>query len=258
MENCNLTNKIKIFNILKMECEATTNEGVRCSRTTELNSKYCWQHQNYNINTSETKINPYFQNADLLQSTLLPYFSSKAPLITINNQFNNLQYQKYTTHQIKETFYDNKQLHTRSSLKNNVLDGFYEEFYENGELKSRNNYKDGKKDGLYEQWKLKGKIKESGNYKNGEKDGLWIELPYNDEFLVETNYKNGKKDGVTTVFYLDKLYETLTYKNGELYGLHKRYNENGEVRSSVFEDERRDKPINYKNIFPMSAMKFGI
>jgi hypothetical protein len=57
-----------------MECEATTNAGARCSRTVLENSKYCWQHQNYDAK------NNYFQNLPLLQNTLLSYFSTEEEL----------------------------------------------------------------------------------------------------------------------------------------------------------------------------------
>jgi len=30
-----------------MQCQAIINSGKQCSRTAKLNSKYCWQHQNY-------------------------------------------------------------------------------------------------------------------------------------------------------------------------------------------------------------------
>ena len=35
------------FNIfdIKMECQATTGKGTRCSRKAEPGSNYCWQHK---------------------------------------------------------------------------------------------------------------------------------------------------------------------------------------------------------------------
>jgi hypothetical protein len=37
-----------------MQCQATTNAGTQCSRKALSNSIYCWQHQNYKSNISES------------------------------------------------------------------------------------------------------------------------------------------------------------------------------------------------------------
>jgi len=38
-----------------MQCEATTNAGTRCSRKALLNSRYCWQHQNYKASATHAE-----------------------------------------------------------------------------------------------------------------------------------------------------------------------------------------------------------
>lgn len=40
----------------------------------------------------------YFQNTELLQNTLLPYFCVEEPLKSINKLFSELNYEKYNTH----------------------------------------------------------------------------------------------------------------------------------------------------------------
>jgi hypothetical protein len=49
-----------------MECQAITNVGTQCSRKALINSKYCWQHQNYE--SGETKES----NSSLILKALQP------------------------------------------------------------------------------------------------------------------------------------------------------------------------------------------
>jgi hypothetical protein len=39
-----------------MECQATTLDGTQCSRIAEPDSKYCWQHQNYEEHKNKSSI----------------------------------------------------------------------------------------------------------------------------------------------------------------------------------------------------------
>ena len=70
----------------------------------------------------------YFNNTQLLQSTLLPYFDSPYPLIILNKQFSKLNYEKYNTplqpHGILETYYiETKTIYTSKTYRNSVLNG---------------------------------------------------------------------------------------------------------------------------------------
>ena len=40
----------------------------------------------------------YFENIQLLQNTLLKYFSDEYPLKLLNKKFSTLNYEKYNTH----------------------------------------------------------------------------------------------------------------------------------------------------------------
>ena len=129
-----------------MKCDAITNSGTRYTRIALENSKYCWQHQNYDAK------NNYFQNLPLLQNTLLSYFSTEEELKNISKQFTELNYEKYNTHiqphGLIENYYDNGNMRDRGNYKNGVLDGLYEEYNEDGKLGEIINYKNGLKNGL--------------------------------------------------------------------------------------------------------------
>ena len=128
----------------------------------------------------------YFENSELLQNTLLPYFCEPEPLKLINIKFSKLNYEKYNTyiqpHGILETYNPKtKLLKSRKNYINSVRNGLYEEYYDiqedttikNSEnLLIRKNYKNGKPNGLYELWYNNGKLMESGIYQNGNLDGL--------------------------------------------------------------------------------------
>lgn len=92
----------------------------------------------------------YFQNKDLLQNILLPYFCYKHPLKLLNKQFSKLDYEKYNTHiqphGILETYYkDTKSINTQKTYKNSQLNGLYACWYENGNIEIRCNFNNEKK-----------------------------------------------------------------------------------------------------------------
>ncbi len=65
----------------------------------------------------------YFENIQLLQNTLLKYFSDEYPFKLLNKKFSTLNYEKYNTHYqlhgIIETYYiDTKTLQKRVTYKN--------------------------------------------------------------------------------------------------------------------------------------------
>jgi len=229
----------KILNNIKMECQAITKSGIQCSREAEQGSKYCWQHQSYStteINKNENLTTKYFQNTDLLQNTLLTYFSTEEELKNINKQFQNLNYEKYNTHiqphGIKETYIPNTDiLETKKTYVNGKLNGLYETYYYNStQLKEKINYKDDKKEGLYKQWFDNGNLYIQSNYKNGEKNGLYEEWNYDGDLVKKRNYKNGKREGLYQQWYNNGIPETLSnYINDQLNGPRLDWHENGQL-----------------------------
>lgn len=73
----------------------------------------------------------YFNNTQLLQNTLLPYFHHPYPLKLLNKKFNTLNYEKYNTnlqpHGILETYNPKtKLILERETYKNGILNGLSE------------------------------------------------------------------------------------------------------------------------------------
>jgi antitoxin component YwqK of YwqJK toxin-antitoxin module len=197
-----------------------------------------------------TKIQ-YFENIQLLENTLLPYFSTEEDLKFINKRFYVLNYKKYNTyiqpHGFVETYYkDTKTIKTRLTYKNGELNGLWEVWWEPTDIKlsiqlfQRISFKNGKEDGLLEQWDSDGKFVVVNNYKNGnlrlselyhrngklwvksnygddEKDGLHQQWHENGQLHIKVNYKNGKEDGLYEKWDEDgKLLEIINYINGEV------------------------------------------
>jgi len=143
----------------------------------------------------------YFQNIQLLQNTLLPYFCNEEPLKLVNKQFYKLNYEKYNTHYqphgILETYYpDTKTIKHRETYSNGKKDGLYEEWYKNSQLKEKSIYKDGELNGLSEEWYQNGKWCEISNWKNGRQDGLYEYWYPNGQLHLRYNYSNGVEDGL--------------------------------------------------------------
>jgi antitoxin component YwqK of YwqJK toxin-antitoxin module len=143
--------------------------------------------------------NSYFENIDLLQNTLLPYFSEEEPLKSINKKFYKLNYEKYLTHLqphgLTEFYLDKFRFYVRKNYKNGKLDGL-QELYQNGKIYEREFYKYGKLNGLSEKWYKDGNLHSISNYKNGKKDGLYEQWWENDMLSTRCNYKNDKLNGL--------------------------------------------------------------
>jgi antitoxin component YwqK of YwqJK toxin-antitoxin module len=221
-----------------MECKAITNNKTQCSRTAENNSKYCWQHRNYDL--KENISTQYFQNVPLLQNTLLTYFSTAEELKNINKQFQTLEYDKYITpsqpHGVKVNYYPNSQLKERINYKNGKKDGLYERYYINGQLHYRINYKNGKLNGLYEVW-YKNILREKSNYLNGELNGEYDAWWTNGELSDRKNYKNGKRDGISESWYDNgELWIKSNYIDGELDGLYEEWDLDGTKHEAYYKN----------------------
>jgi len=146
----------------------------------------------------------YFQNNDLLQNTLLPYFCNEVPLKLINKQFSQLNYEKYMSRNVIETFECSGK--SRINYKNGRYDGLYEYWYKNGQSKLRINYKNGRHHGLYEEWYDNGQLWIRKNYKDGWFDGLYERWYYTGELLETCNFVDDKLKGLYVMY----------YKNGEI------------------------------------------
>lgn len=104
---------------------------------------------------------------------------------------------------IKE-YYENGTLLRDTTRKNGCLHSEYAEFHENGKPKIQEFYVDGVREGQCRVWDCFGNL------------------------VSDENYTNGHRDSVCKYYQKGKLSEFITYKNGEPYGLYKKY-KNGYV-----------------------------
>jgi len=167
-------------------------------------------------------ISEYFQNTDLLQNTLLPYFYEDKLLKLINKKFSKLNYEKYNTHPqphgIINIYYKNSNIiHKKMTYINGKRDGVYDKLRKNGTLLRRCNYKDGIREGLLEFYYENGKLCLKSTYKNGKREGIH-KFYYEDGLLwVKSTYKSGKLDGIQEEYTeYGKLYKIKIYKDGVL------------------------------------------
>ena len=106
-----------------------------------------------------------------------------------------------------------------------------EEFFSNGQLKSRTNYQPksegGKEDGGYEEFSEKGHLTTKGNYKDGERVGTWeiyarmdTESYPNGQLKYRTIYKDGGNAYIEEEWnFKNVLIRKRNYKDGVQHGL---------------------------------------
>ncbi len=217
----------------------------------------------------------YFNNTQLLQNTLLPYFCNEYPLISINKQFSKLNYEKYNTHlqphDIIETYYPKTQrikkretykngkchglqeiwydirsdeiegssnIHrTRHYCRNGLYHGLYEEWYASGQLKEKSWHKDGGDDGLYESWYENGKLAETYTCKHDGLDGVYKSWWSNGNIKLKCNYVDGKLDGSYNEYYENgRPWLKCKYNNGNVHGLYEYWHKNGNYQKSKYDN----------------------
>ena len=96
-------------------------------------------------------------------------------------------------HGAVEEYYENGQLEYKYNYKDGKLDGAVEEYYENGQLELKFNFKDGKEDGIHESYDETGQLRYTKNYKDGKSDGLRVSYLPNGKILFKTCYKNDEE-----------------------------------------------------------------
>ena len=129
---------------------------------------------------------------------------------------------------VKEEFYSNGKLKSRTTYQSKTdggkLHGLYEQYHENGQLQGKVNYKDGIiEDGPFESYDTKGQLEDTGNFKDG---------------IFESYYENGqlkRKGNIIEGGPYEKYRENGqleyrgNYKDGKLDGFFEVYKENGEL-----------------------------
>ena len=173
-------------------------------------------------------MNKYFNNIQLLQNTLLPYFCVPEPLKLINKIFYSLNYEKYNTHLqphgiIESYFPKTMTIEQRRTYVNGKLNGVSELWDEHGKSKGKCNYINDLKDGLCEMFydtrsdETEGsnsKLWRRINYKMGKEDGLYEFWNYDGLLQLKKNFRDGKANGLSELWFTNRqLYKKYWYKN---------------------------------------------
>ncbi|MDC1386361.1 hypothetical protein N8384_03070 [Candidatus Thioglobus sp.] len=92
----------------------------------------------------------------------------------------------------KHTYwYENGQIKSEESFKDNKWDGKHTYWYENGQKKKESRDVKGKYEGKWTSWYENGQKWEEGRYKKERKEGRWTEWDENGKIIAQVNYKNG-------------------------------------------------------------------
>jgi len=141
----------------------------------------------------------YFENAEFLQNTLLPYFYDGKILISINKLFSKLDYEKYNTHiqphGIIESYNPKtKLIIEQNTYKNGSRSGLYKYWHSNGKLWIKCMYKNDKLNGLRTTWYNNGQLFEKLIYIEGKVSAIYercrrdgeLDIITIDEFMIRT------------------------------------------------------------------------
>ncbi|MCU0333685.1 MAG: hypothetical protein MUF62_01395 [Chitinophagaceae bacterium] len=108
---------------------------------------------------------------------------------------------------------------TRSTYKNYLLNGRYENFYFDGRKRFSGMYKNGQQTDSATHWYYNGKIEVTGKYEWGQREGLWKYYTEDGKLREEETYLHGNLHGRDVMYNTDgTLDRVLNFKGGSLHG----------------------------------------
>jgi antitoxin component YwqK of YwqJK toxin-antitoxin module len=136
---------------------------------------------------------------------------------------------------LREDFYENGTLRSKTIYKNGYLHGFIEDYHKNGNLKGVGEWRGNKLNGRYEDYYENGQLRKKTTMMDNKMNGI-IETYYeNGEIESSGNIKDDAWEGEVTVFPEDKKWEyaytTAVYKKGKANGLNISYKQDGTEHS---------------------------
>jgi len=133
------------------------------------------------------------------------------------------------------SYYDDKQVHFETKIKNHKFDSIFRGYYPDGKLFVEWNLKNGIPEGKYALMNPNGTVNESGYYKDGKEYGAWIVNSNTGQPVEEFEYDGSgtkyKNQNVKKEFYPEtgKLKSSNTYRNGRQNGLQQTWFKNGQL-----------------------------
>lgn len=136
---------------------------------------------------------------------------------------------------IHNTYHDNWQIKEKYFHNNGIKEGLYQLFYTNGNIEAEINYINDIKHGLLQKYNGN-HIDVLENYNMGKLHGLCVYNNYgraSTDYKVEITYKNGIIDGLYKKYFRYKLGGGLqiecNFTDGKYFGLYKEYDINGNL-----------------------------
>ena len=180
----------------------------------------------------------FYKDGKIIKSTLVNSMRDNASFSLVTDINYNLNSNEIITDEfpnglLKQYFIYNK---------NGLLDGESREYYEEGNIKSISSFKNNVANGLFISYYQNGNIKDKQNYKNGNGEGEGLFYYENGQLEERYFLKNGEIDGEAFAYYSSgKLRGKEVQKLGKREGESIIYHENGNIKQkSTFKNDKRE------------------
>ena len=180
----------------------------------------------------------FYKDGKIIKSTLVNSMRDNASFslttdINYNLNSNEIITDEFPNGLLKQYFIYNK---------NGLLDGESREYYEEGNIKSISSFKNNVANGLFISYYQNGNIKDKQNYKNGNGEGEGLFYYENGQLEERYFLKNGEIDGEAFAYYSSgKLRGKEVQKLGKREGESIIYHENGNIKQkSTFKNDKRE------------------
>ena len=174
----------------------------------------------------------FYKDGKIIKSTLVNSMKDNASFSLVTDINYNLNSHKIVTDEfpnqlLKQYFIFNK---------NGLLDGESREYYEEGDIQSVSSFKNNVANGLFISYYQNGNIKDKQNYKNGNGEGEGLFYYENGQLEEKYFMKNGKLDGEAINYFNDgKIRHKAIYKDDIM--LEEEVHENNEIKKNTFKNE---------------------
>ena len=193
----------------------------------------------------------FYKNGKIIKSTLVNSMKDNASFSIITDINYNLN-----SHEIITDEFPNELLKQYFIFnKNGLLDGESREYYEEGDIKSISSFKNNVANGLFISYYQNGNIKDKQNYKNGNGEGEGLFYYENGQLEEKYFMKNGKLDGEAINYFEDgKIRNKSIFKDGVL--LEEEVYQDNEIIKNTFKNEEIVQQDIYSKNKVLKAKKF--
>ena len=153
------------------------------------------------INGWVEEVTQYDTTGSIIQSNVFESGNGNYTFKHINGKtLSNVPQKNYMNNGVKESFFYNGQIASKSILENDDLTGNFIAYHKNGKTKAEGKYVDDKKDGIWKYYYSDGKLQKEETYFNGELNGKIIKYKPTGDKDVLITYKNGELNGPYIIY----------------------------------------------------------